>query len=284
MRVLRTCSSRERRSAGSVRRPRPTPAQCRAGSTTHSVPRGTGAASGTARRSRRAAAPAGSAARPRAASWALRKLTVPDRLSSQPASTQLRAISGPDEKQWKITVSGRALGAQHVEHLGVGVAVVDHQRLAGALGQVDVPRERLALLGRARRSRPACPASTCPCPVSPIATTRGCAASRSISARAASVERVGAGRVQRHRGVHPRVPVGGLRRPSAPTSRSSAIVTTAAPRPPRRGRGSRARRRRRTRRTRRGGCARRSAAPTAPGRVAARGGHRVSPDTTKTIG
>ena len=32
-------------------------------------------------------------------SWALRKLTVPDRLSSQPASTQVRAISGPEEKQ-----------------------------------------------------------------------------------------------------------------------------------------------------------------------------------------
>ena len=41
-----------------------------------------------------------------------------------------------------------ALGAQHVEHLGVGVAVVDHQRLAGALGEVDVPGEGVALGGR----------------------------------------------------------------------------------------------------------------------------------------
>ena len=32
-------------------------------------------------------------------SWALRKLTVPDRLSSHPASTQARAMSGPEEKQ-----------------------------------------------------------------------------------------------------------------------------------------------------------------------------------------
>ena len=43
-----------------------------------------------------------------------------------------------------------AFGAQHVEHFGVGVAVVDHQRLAGALGQVDMPGERFALVGRRR--------------------------------------------------------------------------------------------------------------------------------------
>ena len=42
----------------------------------------------------------------------------------------------------------RAFGAQHVEDLGIGIAVVDHQRFAGALGQVDVPGEGLTLLRR----------------------------------------------------------------------------------------------------------------------------------------
>ena len=41
-----------------------------------------------------------------------------------------------------------ALGVQHPEHLIVGIAVVYLQDFAGALGQVDVPPERL-LLGAA---------------------------------------------------------------------------------------------------------------------------------------
>ena len=51
-------------------------------------------------------------------------------------------------------------------------------------------------------------------PVSPTATTRGWAASSSSSARAASVERVGAGRVQRDRRVDPRIPLGRLGGPA----------------------------------------------------------------------
>jgi len=38
-----------------------------------------------------------------------------------------------------------AFSRQHVEHFSVGVPVVDHQRLAAPLGQVDMPGKRLAL-------------------------------------------------------------------------------------------------------------------------------------------
>ena len=40
---------------------------------------------------------------------------------------------------------GRALLLEDAQHVVVGVAVVDLQRLAGALGQVDVPAERILL-------------------------------------------------------------------------------------------------------------------------------------------
>ena len=92
------------RPAGRPRRP--ARARCTAGSTARSARPGTGAASGTARRSRPAAGSGGTTAAASRSSRAFRKLTVPDRLSSQPASTQVRAISASDEKQWKITVSG----------------------------------------------------------------------------------------------------------------------------------------------------------------------------------
>ena len=88
-------------------------------------------------------------------SRALRKLTVPERLSTHPASTHARAISAPDEKQWKITVAGAPSARSTSSTSCVGVAVVDHQRLAGPLGQVDVP----ARTPRAARSASAQPSS-----------------------------------------------------------------------------------------------------------------------------
>ena len=150
---------------------------------------------------------------------------MPDRLSSQPASTQVRAISGPDEKQWKITVVGRALGAQHVEDLGVGVAVVDHQRLAGALGQVDVPRERLALLGRSAQPS-SLPGQYMVHPGLPDRDHSRMGGEPLDLGLGLLGERIGARRVQRHRGVHPGIPVGRLVTHRA-EARSSAMVTTA---------------------------------------------------------
>ena len=73
---------------------------------------------------------------------------------------------------------GRALLAQDAQHVLVGVAVVDLQGLAGALGQVDVPAERVLLCRNAVRAR--CGSSRARSRRS--TRTRGCAASRSISA------------------------------------------------------------------------------------------------------
>ena len=74
------------------------------------------------------------------------KVTGPANDSTYPASTQVRAIAASPEKQWKTTAVGRALLVQDAQDVVVRVPVVDHQRLAQALGEVDVPAER-ALLG-----------------------------------------------------------------------------------------------------------------------------------------
>ena len=104
---------------------------------------------------------------------------------------------------------GCALGPQHVEYLGVGVAVVDHQRFAGALGEVDVPGERFLLgveLGAAvQLSRP-------------VHVESGLADRDDAWVLGQPLDdgpgllgqRVGARRVQRDGGVDPRVEVGGL--------------------------------------------------------------------------
>jgi hypothetical protein len=72
------------------------------------------------------------------------KVTGPAKLIDPPASAQVRASSGPPEKQWKTTARG-ALLAQHPHDVVVGVAVVDHQGGAGPLGDGDVRAERLLL-------------------------------------------------------------------------------------------------------------------------------------------
>ena len=140
----------------------------------------------------------------------------------------------------------RALGAQHVEHArrrrrGCGSSAACRCAWPGRCAR------RTPRAARAGSAQPSSrPGQYRSIPVSPMATTRGWAASRSSSARAASVERVGPGRVQRDRGVHAWIPVGGARS----TQRADAQVVGDRDdgldaRPPRRGRRSRARRRRR---------------------------------------
>ena len=109
--------------------------------------------------------------------------------------------------------AGRALGREHVEHLGVGVAVVDHQRLAGALGEVDVPGEGVPLgggLGAALQL------------ARPVHVHAGLADRDDARVLGKPLddglgllgERVGARRVQRDGGVDAGVPVGGLGHPA----------------------------------------------------------------------
>ena len=77
-----------------------------------------------------------------------------------------------------------ALLAQHPQHVVVAVAVVDLQRQVEPLGQLDVGPERV-LLGP-RRGASSWSVRKRSIPVSPTTRTRGCAASRSISARPSS--------------------------------------------------------------------------------------------------
>ena len=107
---------------------------------------------------------------------------------------------------------GRTLGSEYVQYLGISVAVVDHQRLAGALGQVDVPRERLFL----RRLVSAAVQLARPVHVHARLTDRDDArvlGQRFQSASGLVIEGIGAGRVQRDRGVDARVLVCGSDRP-----------------------------------------------------------------------
>ncbi len=59
-------------------------------------------------------------------------------------------MASSPQNAWKTTLLRRPLVRQHAQHVGVRVPVVDHQRLAHPLGQIDVPAEVLLLLGRRR--------------------------------------------------------------------------------------------------------------------------------------
>ena len=47
----------------------------------------------------------------------------------------------------------RSLLAQHPQDIGVRIAIVNHERQSGPLGQVDMPAEVLFLKGRRVRSQ-----------------------------------------------------------------------------------------------------------------------------------
>ena len=70
-----------------------------------------------------------------------------------PASAHFLAISASPEKLWNTTTVRRALLGQHPQHVVVRLAVVDHQRLAGALGDLDVRAEARVLVVRRAQSR-----------------------------------------------------------------------------------------------------------------------------------
>ena len=121
---------------------------------------------------------------------------------------------------------GGTLVVDHAQHVGVRVAVVDDQRLAEPLGQVDVPPERL----RPAPPGPSSPVRKWSSPVSPTArTSRARRASRSISAQRV-VELAGRREprrlvgVQRHPGDDAVELVGRLDRPAG-ASRSQPICT-----------------------------------------------------------
>ena len=93
-----------------------------------------------------------------------------------------RSAASP-EKQCITQRSGAPSSSSTREHLVVGVAVVDDQRLVEPLGQVDVPAERLVLRGPALRRRCGSGRARSRRPRAPC---RAPAASRSISASASS--------------------------------------------------------------------------------------------------
>ena len=199
-----------------------------------------------------------------------------------PRSRQRRAKSASPEKQCITQRSGAPSLVDDLEHLVVGVAVVDHQRLVEPLGEVDVPPERLDLRGPARprrcgsgRGRSPPPPGPCrapaPAPRSRPAPRRGCrpAASRG--------RLVGVQRDPGDQGV-----VGRRRLDRPPGARQVAADLhdpgdADAPRRPRARRRRRASRRRR--RCRGGSGCRRPGAAAAPAPAGARGcgGHRSSP-------
>ena len=108
---------------------------------------------------------------------------------------------------------GRPLGPQHIEHFSVGVAVVDHQRLARPLGQLDMPGERFGLLGGIGTTlQPAGPVQVQP--GLPDRHHPGVGGEPLDFGLGFFRQRVGPGRVQRHGGIDPVVPFGGLGHPS----------------------------------------------------------------------
>ena len=105
------------------------------------------------------------------------------------------------------------LGAQHVEYLRVGLAIVNHQRLAGSLGKVDMPGEGLALTGRL------CTSFEFPGPVqihSGLADghhpRRRCQLLEFVAGRGGQA--VGTGGMQTHGGENPLIPFGGRSSPA----------------------------------------------------------------------
>lgn len=103
---------------------------------------------------------------------------------------------------------GSAFCPQHIEHLGVCLSVVDHQRLPNPLSQVYMPREGLPLHVRLRTTVQA----TWPIHIHTGFTDShhprmGC---QFLDLGTGIIaECIRTGRVQRHRGVNPRLPVGG---------------------------------------------------------------------------
>ena len=89
-----------------------------------------------------------------------------------------REIAASPENAWNTTCRRRALVPRRIaQHVLVGVAIVDHQRLVGrSLGQRDVPPKVLPLQLRAR-----CGPSSSPGPSRRSRPPAGSAASRSAS-------------------------------------------------------------------------------------------------------
>ena len=167
-----------------------------------------------ARRSRPAAASGGIRRAASCRAVAFLKLTVPDRLSSHPASRQSRAIWAVRGEAVEDHVAAAhprraARRAPRGRRRGCGSSAAC--RCAWP-GRCAMRTRHAASAGSAQpSSRPGQYRSR---PVSPTATTRGSRASDSMSAFAASVSAVGAGGVKRHRGVHPRVGVRGRHHPA----------------------------------------------------------------------
>ena len=107
----------------------------------------------------------------------------------------------------------RALGLQHIEHFGVGIAVVNHQRLARPLSQLDMPSKCLAL----DRGLRAALQSARPIQIQtglPDGHDAGmCGQILQLRARAVG-EITGTGGMERDGGVHPRITRGGRHRPA----------------------------------------------------------------------
>ena len=141
---------------------------------------------------------------------------LPAKLIRYPASAHRLAIAASPEKQWNIDLFRRSLGVQDPQHVLVRLPVVDHQRLAGLLGDRRCARGTTPAAPRAGpspgSSRGRSPRWRARC---------GSPASAAISASTSSAGRSGRGRpcglvrVDRHRRVHVAVLVGAVRPPTA---------------------------------------------------------------------
>ena len=190
------------------RRPRPMPAPCRAGSTARSARPDRGAGSGTARRSRRATARAESTAPPRAAPSVLEAHRAGQ--AEQPAGVDARrAISGPDEKQWKITASGapsaRSTSRTSASASRLWIISGLPVRLARSMCHANASRCWAGSGAAVQFPRPVHVHAGLPDRDDP-----GMGGEPFDLGPGVVGERVGARRVQCHRGVDPRIPVGRL--------------------------------------------------------------------------
>ncbi len=119
------------------------------------------------------------------------KLTVPTGAEQPPGvhTSQAIAASGTRSSARSDGVR-RALGLQHVQHVAVGLTIVDHQRFTGPLGQIDMPGKPPRWTCGSAHTRPGDPASTCRF----RSHRRPGQPNASSSARQRVGERIGAGR------------------------------------------------------------------------------------------